>query len=179
MVQKPGLNPIRGCRPDRWVGELARPVSGVADEFGVCWDTIMTAVVTHGTPLVSDPDRVGMVSQLGVDETSFLKANRFHPTLYATALVDTDAGILIDMVEGNTAADLREWGVQQSAEWLAGVGTVDSGDRSDRLVPVRTVPTPQPCDPCRGSVPRCESGEPVPGQGATPSAKRDTSSSGT
>ena len=41
------------------VGELARAVSQVADEFGVCWETIMNAVVEHGTPLVDDPGRVG------------------------------------------------------------------------------------------------------------------------
>ena len=35
------------------------PVSRVADEFGVCWWTVMNAVIEHGTPLVDDPDRVG------------------------------------------------------------------------------------------------------------------------
>jgi transposase len=113
-----------GFEAARQVGELARPVSQVADEFGVCWDTIMTAVVTHGTPLVDDPDRIGTVETLGVDETSFLRANRVHPTVYATGLVDTDAGILIDMVEGNTASDLREWCVDQPAGWLADIKTV-------------------------------------------------------
>ena len=113
-----------GFEAARQVGELARPVSRVADEYGVCWDTIMDAVVTHGTALVDDPERVGVVEQLGVDETSFLKANRSHPTLYATGLVDTRAGILVDMVEGNTAADLRRWCERQRSEWLAGVATV-------------------------------------------------------
>lgn len=113
-----------GFEAARQVGELARPVSQVADEFGVCWDTVMTAVRIHGTPLVEDPDRVGVVTQLGVDETSFLKANRSHRTLYATGLVDTQAGILIDMVEGNTATDLRKWCRGQSTEWLAAVDTV-------------------------------------------------------
>ena len=113
-----------GFEAARQVGELARPVSQVADEFGVCWDTIMAAVITHGTPLVDDPDRVGVVETLGIDETSFLKANRAHPTLYATGLVDTDAGILIDMVEGNTAADLREWCLGQPTGWLAEIRTV-------------------------------------------------------
>ena len=32
-------------------------------------------------------------------------ANRHHPTLYATGLVNLDARIVIDMVEGNAAAD--------------------------------------------------------------------------
>ncbi len=38
--------------------------------------------------LVDDPNRVGAVRQLGVDETSFLRANRDHHTIYATGLVD-------------------------------------------------------------------------------------------
>ena len=63
------------------MGELARPVSGVAKELGVCWWTVMDAVKLHGTPLVDDPGRVGKVTALGIDETSFLKATREHPTL--------------------------------------------------------------------------------------------------
>ncbi len=53
----------------------------------------------HGTPLVDDPDRVGAVRQLGVDETSFLAANREHSTIYATGLVDLQEGVVIDMVK--------------------------------------------------------------------------------
>ena len=60
------------------------------EELGVCWWTVMNAVIEHGTPLVDDPDRVGPVRQLGVDETSFLAANRHHATIYATGLVDLD-----------------------------------------------------------------------------------------
>ncbi len=41
----------------------------------------MDAVKLHGTPLVDDPGRVGKVTALGIDETSFLKATREHPTL--------------------------------------------------------------------------------------------------
>jgi transposase len=92
----------------RRVGELARPVSQVADEFGVCWWTIMNAVVEYGTALVDDHDRVGAVRQLGVDETAFLRANRFHHTIYAIVLVDLEGRRVIDMVEGNSAADLRK-----------------------------------------------------------------------
>jgi hypothetical protein len=39
----------------------------------------MNAVVEHGTPLVDDPDRVGAVSQLGVDEISFLASTATTP----------------------------------------------------------------------------------------------------
>jgi transposase len=81
----------------------------------------MYAVIEHGTPLVDDPDRVGAVRQLGVDETSFLRANRRHPTIYATGLVDLEAKRVIDMVEGNTAVDLREWTSNADPNWLAGI----------------------------------------------------------
>lgn len=54
-----------------------------------------------------NPGRVGAVAQLGVDETSFLKANRAHSTIHATGLVDLEERIVIDMVRGSSAADLR------------------------------------------------------------------------
>jgi transposase len=108
----------------RQVGAHARPVAGVADEFGVCWATVMNAVVEHGTPLVDDPDRVGIVRQLGVDETAFLAANRSHSTIYATGLVDLEARIVIDMVQGNAAADLRKWCAGAEPDWINGIEVV-------------------------------------------------------
>jgi transposase len=84
----------------------------------------MTAVDEHGRRLVEDPNRVGDVTALGVDETSFLRATREHPTIYATGLVDLDAPILIDLVEGNGAADLRRWLDGQPAGWLEAIGVV-------------------------------------------------------
>lgn len=108
----------------RQVGECARPVSGLAAELGVCWWTVMGAVREHGEPLVNDPERVGTVRQLGVDETSFLAATRDHPTLYATGMVDLERRIIIDMVEGNTGPDLRKWLAAQPAEWLDAVEVV-------------------------------------------------------
>jgi hypothetical protein len=108
----------------RQVGENARTVSSVADEFGACRWTVVNAAIEHGTPLVDDPDRVGPVAQLGVDETSFLRANRQHSTIYATGLVDLEARIVIDMVRGNRAADLRRWTARADPAWLAGIEVV-------------------------------------------------------
>jgi transposase len=113
-----------GWEACRQVGANARPVAGLARELGVCWSTVMEAVIEHGTPLVDDPDRVGAVTNLGVDETSFLKANRSHATRYATGLVDLDRRMVIDMVEGNAAADLRRWCAEQDPAWLGGIATV-------------------------------------------------------
>ena len=113
-----------GVEACRQVGENARPVAQLADELGVCWWTIMNAVIEHGTPLVDDPERIGTVRQLGVDETSFLAANRDHATVYATGLVDLERHVVIDMVEGNSAADLRRWTTNADPAWLAGIEVV-------------------------------------------------------
>ncbi len=113
-----------GAEACRQVGENARPVSELAEELGVCWWTVMAAVIEHGAPLVEDAGRVGAVERLGVDETSWLKAKPSHPTLYATGLVDLDGRILIDMIEGNSADDLREWCRRQDPAWLGGIGVV-------------------------------------------------------
>jgi transposase len=113
-----------GMEACRQVGEHARPVSQVASEFGVCWWTVMNAVVEHGTPLVDDPERVGRVRQLGVDETSFLRANRWHATRYATGLVDLERRIVIDFVNGNSAADLRRWTANADPVWLENIEVV-------------------------------------------------------
>jgi transposase len=95
-----------GLESTRQVGELGRSVAEVAREFGVCWWTIMDAVVLHGTPLIEDPGRVGA---LGIDETNYRAATKEHPTIYVRELVDLDRRMLIDMVEGNAVADLRRW----------------------------------------------------------------------
>lgn len=113
-----------GAEACRQVGENARPVLGVAKEMGVCWWTVMNSVIEHGTPLVDDPGRVGEVRHLGVDETSFLRANRAHSTIYATGMVDLQKRIVIDMVEGNSAADLRRWTNNADSSWLGGIEVV-------------------------------------------------------
>jgi len=117
-----------GAEACRQVGQEARPVSRVATELGVCWWTVMNAVIEHGTPLVDDPRRVGAVTQLGVDETSFLAANRSHATIYATGLVDLKARVLIDMVKGNRAADLNQymlrWIERADPAWIKGIAVV-------------------------------------------------------
>jgi len=108
----------------RQVGELGRSVAEVARELGVCWWTVMDAVVVFGTPLVEDPGRVKRVRAMGIDETNYQAATREHPTIYATGLVDLDRRQMIDMVEGNAARDLRQWCAEQDPRWLKAVRVV-------------------------------------------------------
>ncbi len=146
-----------GAEACRQVGENARPVSGVADELGVCWWTVMNAVIELGTPLVDDPGRIGPVAHRGVDETSFLRANRHHATIYATGLVDLRAKVVIDMVEGNAAADLRRWTTNADPAWLAGIELVAT-DRPSRSGPgcphTSTTPpaSPTPSTSCASGI---------------------------
>jgi transposase len=113
-----------GMEVCRQVGRLCRPVASVADEYGVSWDTAWAAVILHGRPLVDDPGRVGRVRALGVDEHSFLAANREHRTIYATSLVDLDRRLVIDLFEGKSSARLRKWCSTRPKGWLAGVKVV-------------------------------------------------------
>jgi transposase len=113
-----------GMEATRLVGELAQSVSSVATELGVCWWTVMEAVRRHGTPLIDDPERVGPVRAMGIDETNYKSAKPSHPTIYATGMVDLDRKMVIDMVEGNAAKDLRSWCKLQDPQWLAAICVV-------------------------------------------------------
>ena len=126
-----------GAEACRQVGEEARPVSRVADELGVCWWTVMNAVIEHGTPLVDDPHRIGAVRQLGVDETSFLRPTVTTPPSTPPAWSTCEAKVLIDMVEGNAAADLRRW--TANARPVMARRHRGGGHRPGRVVPRRAV----------------------------------------
>jgi transposase len=108
----------------RLVGEDGRSVAEVARDFGVGWATAMGAVWEHGEPLVEDPERIADVEDLGIDETAWLAATPEHPTLWATGLVDTRRGRLVDVIEGRDAAKLRAWLHQRDPDWLTAVATV-------------------------------------------------------
>lgn len=84
----------------RRVGRDGHSVAQVARDTGVGWHTIMRAVVDDGRPLVDDPARTTDVRALGVDETRFLAANRWHRTRFVTGLVDLHRSRLLDVVEG-------------------------------------------------------------------------------
>jgi transposase len=99
-------------------------VAEVARELGVGWATVMAAVVDYGVPLVEDPDRVGAVAQLGLDEAKYQKAGPRRHTAYATGFVDLDRGHLLDVVRGRTAAAVDAWLARRPAEWLTEVATV-------------------------------------------------------
>ena len=108
----------------RRVGRDGHSVAAVARDLGAGWHTVMRAVWEHGRPLVDDPARLTGVGALGMDETAFLRANRFRHTSYVSGLVDTATGRLLDVVPDRTARAVSAWLARQDTAWLAAVGVV-------------------------------------------------------
>ena len=108
----------------RRVGQEARSVSEVARAFGVAWGTAWTAFESLARPAVDDPTRIGGVKALGIDETGFLAATPTHPRIWATGLVDVRRGLLCDVIEGRSAAELRRWLAARPLGWLRDVEVV-------------------------------------------------------
>lgn len=118
------LSARAGRECTRAVGEEARSVASLARWLGVSWATVMNAVRHYGTPLVDDPNRVGEVRSLGIDETAFLRANPEHHTRYVTGFVDLERHVLIDMIEGNRAIDVSRWLSRRDKAFLEAIHTV-------------------------------------------------------
>jgi len=116
-----GLTRRAGLWACRQVGQGARPVSSVADELGCSWWAVMSAVTVYGTPLVDDPARTAGVEMVGVDETSFLKAQPTTPTRWVSAVVDVGRRRAVDLFEGRNAADLDAWLEAQPEPWKEAV----------------------------------------------------------
>ena len=112
-------------RAGRWmtrqVGQ-GQPVSAVADELGCDWHTVMDAVDAYGTPLIDDPERIGEVEALGLDETLFVRTGPFRRRSWVTSIVDvTRPAQLLDVVEGRTAKAPTAWLDQRPPAWRDGI----------------------------------------------------------
>jgi transposase len=108
----------------RRVGRDNHAVAQVARSLGVGWATVMNAVRDYGTPLVDDPDRIGAVGALGLDETAWQRANASRHTAFVTGFVDIVAGRLLDIVAGRSARVVEDWLSRRPDAWLGGIGTV-------------------------------------------------------
>jgi transposase len=108
-------------RAARWstlhVGRNGRAVSDVARELGCGWHTVMDAVVAIGEQFVDDPDRIGAVTALGLDETLFARLGRYRTLAWSTQIVDVRRGQLLDVVPGRTAPEPCRWLAARSDEW--------------------------------------------------------------
>ena len=77
----------------------------------------MDAVAAYGEVLVDDPDRFGDVAALGLDETLRCRLGRWRRQAWTTQIVDVEAGQLLDVVEGRSAAGPIGWLSGRPLEW--------------------------------------------------------------
>jgi transposase len=113
-------------RAGRWVteqvGRRGRPVSDLARELGCDWHTINDTIIAYGTALVDDPERIGDVDALGLDETLFARVGRWRTQAWSTSIVDVSAGHLLDVVPGRSAAGACEWPPGTRRGWTGSGG---------------------------------------------------------
>jgi transposase len=109
-------------RAGRWVteqvGRHGRTVAEIAAELGADWHTINDTVIAYGTALVDDPDRIGDVAALGLDEVLFARQGRWRTQAWSTSIVDVQAGQLLDVIEGRTSAGACRWLADRGQRWL-------------------------------------------------------------
>lgn len=109
-------------RAGRWVcaqvGRDGRSVAEVARELGCDWHTVMDAVISYGTPLVEDPERIGEVTALGLDETLFARTGPRRIQSWCTSIVDVQRPAqLLDVVEGRSSTAPSAWLNRRPLEW--------------------------------------------------------------
>ena len=118
-------------RAGRWlteqVGRYRRAVSAVAQELGCDWHTVNDTVIGYGQQLVDDPDRIGQVHAIGMDETLFHRHGTYRKQRWATTFADVSGHRLLDITEGRDTESVIGWLEQRPQSWLEAitVGTLD------------------------------------------------------
>lgn len=109
-------------RAGRWVteqvGRWGRTVNEVAVELGCDWHTVNDTVIAYGQALVDDdPDRIGVVTALGLDETLFCRQGPWRRQAWSTSIVDVRAGRLLDVVPGRDSIEPSRWLAERGVKW--------------------------------------------------------------
>ena len=123
-----GPRRVLARRAAQWaVGRLAAvegTVASAARRLGVAWATVWSWVGDAAQQVADDPERVGAVARLGLDETVMSSAGRLRRRRYVCAAVDAATGQVLDVFDGRDAADVGRWLEQQPAGWLAAIEVV-------------------------------------------------------
>ena len=168
-------------RAGRWVtsqvGRWARSVNEIAVELGCDWHTINDAVIAYGTALVDDdPDRIGDVTALGLDEVLFVRLGKWRRLTWSTQLVDVRRGQLLDVVKGRSAAGPCEWLDKRGPEWCGRIewATLDLSGPYRKVFDTMLPDATQVADPFH----LVKLAQPEARRGTSPGAERDVRSPG-
>ena len=109
-------------RAGRWivqqVGRFRRAVAAVARQLGCDWHTVNDAVLGYGRGLVEDPERIGPVRAIGLDETLFTRTGRYRTLTWATTIADVAGHRLIDITPGRDTESVIDWLAERPQPWL-------------------------------------------------------------
>ena len=123
-----GPRRVPGRRAAQWaVGRLAAvegTVASAARRLGVAWATVWSWVGDAAQQVADDPERVGPVARLGLDETVTGSAGRGRRRRCVSAAVDAATGQVLDIFDGRDAADVGRWLASRPPQWLAGIEVV-------------------------------------------------------
>lgn len=78
-------------------------------------------MIAYGSVLVEDPERIGEVTALGLDETLFAHLGRWRTLSWSTSIVDVATPRLLDVVPGRDAVEPCKWLAERGEEWCAQV----------------------------------------------------------
>ena len=113
------------ARAGRWATRQAgkgRPIKDIAEELGCSWHPVNLSMRRWGEALLeADKTRIGKVTALGLDETLMYKRGPFKTKAWATSIVDTATGRLLDVVTGRTAVAATRWIMGRPLEWRAAI----------------------------------------------------------
>ena len=123
-----GPRRVPARRAAQWaVGRLAAvegTVASAARRLGVAAATVWSWVGDAAQQVADDPERVGAVVRLGLDETVTGSAGRLRRRRCVCAAVDAATGQVLDVFDGRDAAGLHRWLASRPPEWLAGIEVV-------------------------------------------------------
>jgi transposase len=97
---------------------IAAKRAGITDRAGR-WATFQ--VGHYGRALIDEPNRIGQVTAVGLDEILFCRDGPFEHLLWSTQVVDVARGQLLDVVPGRNAAGACVWFAFQPAGWFAAI----------------------------------------------------------
>ena len=107
-----GPRRVPARRAAQWaVGRLAAvegTVASAARRLGVAWATVWSWVGDAAQQVADDPERVGPVARLGLDETVTGSAGRLRRRCVCAA-VDAATGQVLDVFDGRDAAEVGRW----------------------------------------------------------------------
>jgi hypothetical protein len=92
--------------------------------LGGDWHAVNDTMLAYGQLLVDDPERIGPVQPIGMDQTLFNRGGEYRTQAWATMFADMAGHRLLDITEGRDTESVITWLQQRPRSWLQAVEDV-------------------------------------------------------